>query len=95
VTPYCVGRCPKDRGYGHPLGAPSPTDGYFTHYERRGELRSPANNDVYRQTQTAVKGGLDLFSREIVIEEEVNHIRICINTFFTAVEFDICINCRF
>jgi len=25
VTPYSVGRCPKDRGYGHPLGAPSPT----------------------------------------------------------------------
>ena len=54
VTPYRVGRCPKDRGYGHPLGAPSPTDGYFTHYERRGELRSPANNDVYRQTQLLV-----------------------------------------
>ena len=26
VTPYSVGRCPKDRGYGHSLGAPSPTN---------------------------------------------------------------------
>jgi len=51
VTPYSVGRCPKDRGDGHPLGAPSPTDGYFTYYECRGELCSPANNNVYRQSQ--------------------------------------------
>ena len=43
VTPYSVGRCPKDRGYGHPLGAPSPTDGYFTYYECRGELCVKSN----------------------------------------------------
>ncbi|MBR6624330.1 MAG: hypothetical protein IKK91_10610, partial [Ruminococcus sp.] len=24
--PYSVGRCPKDRGYGHSLSAPSPTN---------------------------------------------------------------------
>ena len=28
-----------------------PTDGYFTYYECRGELCSPANNNVYRQSQ--------------------------------------------
>ncbi len=33
------------------MKASAPTDGYFMYYECRGELCSPANNNVYRQSR--------------------------------------------